>query len=39
MSNSSDYHKKWEQEHREQRKQYHKKWERDHKEQRKHTTT
>ena len=34
MSNSSDYHKKWEQEHREQRKQYHKKWEREHREQR-----
>ena len=26
MSNSSDYHKKWEQEHREQRNQYKNKW-------------
>ena len=34
MSNSSDYHKKWEQEHKEQQRQYKKKWEQEHREHR-----
>ena len=34
MSNSSEYHKKWEQEHREQQRQYKRKWEQEHREHR-----